>query len=43
MLTMISCHIREGCVVEPIEFKYHPKVGRVKLKMINPDYLLKGK
>jgi RNA ligase (TIGR02306 family) len=34
-------HIREGCVVECVTPKFHNKIGRVKLKCINPEYLIK--
>lgn len=36
-----SKHVREGYVITPIQEKWHKDVGRVKLKFINPDYLLK--
>jgi len=32
-------HIREGCVIAPRRERYDQKIGRVKLKLINPDYL----
>ncbi|RJQ24570.1 hypothetical protein C4577_07310 [Candidatus Parcubacteria bacterium] len=31
-------HIREGVVVHPVKERWHPKLGRVKLKVINPEY-----
>ena len=34
-------HIREGCVVKPVKEQFHPKLGRLILKSINPDYLLR--
>ena len=33
-------HIREGVVIRPVKERRHPKIGRVILKSINPDYLL---
>ena len=32
-------HIREGAVVSPLVERRDPECGRVKLKIINPDYL----
>lgn len=34
-------HIREGIVIKPLEERYHPTLGRVILKSINPEYLLR--
>lgn len=34
----IGKHLREGIVVEPVVPRHMPEVGRVKLKLINPDY-----
>jgi hypothetical protein len=34
-------HIREGVVVRPLEERTDPKIGRVILKYLNDDYLLK--
>lgn len=36
-----ALHIREGVVVCPVVERTHPKLGRVKLKSINEDYLLR--
>lgn len=33
--------VREGVVVKPVEERSHPGCGRVALKLINPEYLLK--
>jgi RNA ligase (TIGR02306 family) len=33
-------NIREGVVVSPLTERYHPKVGRVKLKIVSPEYLM---
>ena len=33
--------LREGCVIRPVKERTHPLVGRVILKSINPDYLLR--
>jgi hypothetical protein len=30
---------REGCVVKPIAERWHRSVGRVQLKIVNPDFL----
>lgn len=35
-------HIREGCVVGPIKERWDDKLGRVKLKIINPAYYEKN-
>jgi hypothetical protein len=36
-------HIREGVVVQPVVNRWDHKLGRVKLKVINPEYsLMKG-
>ena len=34
-------HIREGCVVKPLEESNHPQIGRKVLKSISDEYLLK--
>lgn len=34
-------HIREGIVIQPLREKFHPKVGRVKLKLVSAAYLEK--
>lgn len=34
-------HIREGIVITPVNERTHYKLGRVILKMISPDYLLR--
>lgn len=34
-------HMREGLVLRPILERHHPDLGRVVLKAINPDYLLR--
>lgn len=34
-------HLREGIVVEPIQTRFHHKIGRVKLKIVSNDYLSK--
>ena len=36
-----ATHIREGVVVRPAEERTDPKIGRVILKYLNDDYLLK--
>lgn len=36
-----STSLKEGCVVRPINERHDNKYGRVCLKIINPDYLLK--
>ena len=33
-------HMREGIVIYPVEERRDPKLGRVILKMLNPDYLI---
>jgi RNA ligase (TIGR02306 family) len=33
-------HFREGCVLKPIQDRWDSLVGRVFLKIVNPDYLL---
>ncbi len=35
--------IMEGIVIEPVVPREHPKIGRVKLKLVGEEYLLKGK
>lgn len=39
--TISESHVREGVVVRPAEVRYHDKIGRVILKMVSPDYLLR--
>lgn len=42
----ISCldsHIKEGIVVKPVVEKFVEKLGRVVLKIISPEYLLKNR
>jgi len=34
-------HIREGVVVRPVREQMHPKIGRVILKYLNDEHLLK--
>ena len=34
-------HLREGCVIRPINERYDGRVGRVIFKLINPDYLVR--
>lgn len=31
-------HVREGCVVKPLQERFHDEVGRVILKVINPEF-----
>lgn len=33
-----AAHIREGIVISPEKERWHPKAGRVKFKLINPEY-----
>jgi RNA ligase (TIGR02306 family) len=35
-------HIREGIVVKPIMERHHPNIGRINLKVINPNYLVRS-
>lgn len=37
----LDTHIKEGVVVKPIYETFHPRLGRVVLKMISKQYLLK--
>ena len=39
--TLGENHVREGIVIKPIEERYDHKCGRVVLKHINPQYLLR--
>jgi RNA ligase (TIGR02306 family) len=32
-------HLREGCVIKPLDEMWHPHVGRLILKAVSPDYL----
>jgi RNA ligase (TIGR02306 family) len=36
-----ALHIREGVVVAPLVERSHPRLGRVKLKSVSSDYLLR--
>lgn len=36
-----ASHIREGLVITPVKEKSHPEIGRVILKSISEDYLLR--
>lgn len=36
-------HIREGVVVKPVYEKWHPKVGRLQLKMVGGEFLEKSR
>jgi RNA ligase (TIGR02306 family) len=36
-------HYREGIVVSPLHERIHPRLGRVKLKIVSPTYLEKNK
>jgi hypothetical protein len=40
--SLIADHEREGCVVVPLQEAYDPVVGRVKLKFVSDEHLLKG-
>ncbi len=35
-------HVREGIVIRPVQERFEHSVGRVILKSVNPDYLLRG-
>lgn len=37
-----GAHIREGVVVRPLEDRWHPKIGRVILKYVSPEYLTRA-
>lgn len=37
-----ALHVREGIVIRPVKERYDPEIGRVILKSINADYLLRG-
>lgn len=39
--TLAPNQIREGCVIKPIEERWHANLGRVVLKSISEDYLLR--
>lgn len=41
--SVIGQHIREGCVVKPETERWHRYIGRVILKLVGEDYLLKKK
>jgi hypothetical protein len=34
-------HCREGCVAKPLRERTHPLVGRVCLKVVGNDYLMR--
>lgn len=36
-----GAHMREGLVIRPLEERRHPELGRVILKSVNEDYLLR--
>lgn len=36
-------HIREGIVIQAVEERFSPEIGRIKLKVVNPTYLEKSK
>jgi RNA ligase (TIGR02306 family) len=36
-----ALHMREGLVVAPVKERRHPALGRVKLKSVSPEYLLR--
>jgi hypothetical protein len=36
--SLVGDHIREGVVVHPIKERWDERVGRVKFKIINPEY-----
>lgn len=40
--SLIGDHIREGCVVVPAKERWDDRLGRVKLKAINPEYYNRG-
>lgn len=35
-------HAREGCVIRPVNERIHPKIGRVILKNVSNEYLLRS-
>lgn len=37
-----ALHIREGVVVTPVVERRHPEIGRVILKSVSPNYLVRG-
>lgn len=37
--SVLADHVKEGIVIEPIKSREDPEIGRVKLKLINPEYL----
>jgi RNA ligase (TIGR02306 family) len=37
-----SLHVREGIVIRPVKERCDPALGRVILKSVNPDYLVRG-
>jgi len=39
--TLDNTHVREGIVIKPIVPKWHEEVGRVVLKVISEDYLMR--
>ena len=36
-------HNREGCVIKPMKERIHDKIGRVILKCVGTEYLMKKK
>lgn len=38
-----ATHIREGIVIQPVNEREDPEIGRVKLKIVNNEYLEKAK
>lgn len=38
----LADHIREGCVIKPMIDRWDERLGRVSLKLINPEYLEKN-
>ena len=40
-ISTIASHIREGIVIRPLHERYHSDVGRVLLKSLSPDYLVR--
>jgi RNA ligase (TIGR02306 family) len=37
-----ALHLREGIVIRPVKERFHPELGRVILKCINTEYLVRG-
>lgn len=40
-VTGTQCHMREGIVIKPLKERVHPRYGRVILKSVSSDYLLR--